>query len=138
AQELETMLRIEGIMDLARPAVQGNSTTARQLTELGLAGGAYTLGSGGNVLNPDPAALMSAALMYGATRGRHVIDTRVAHQVAQLLTSNDPRRLAAGMRMIAHNRQMFDAVRNTDAALAAIGARGALPATNAPSTPTVQ
>jgi hypothetical protein len=37
--EVEARLRVEGIMDLARPAVQGNSTTARQLVELGLAGG---------------------------------------------------------------------------------------------------
>jgi hypothetical protein len=57
ANELEAMLRVEGIMDMARPAVQGNSTTARQLAELGLAGGTYTIGTGGNIMNPDASAL---------------------------------------------------------------------------------
>ena len=62
AAELEAGLRVEGIMDLARGAVQGNSTTARQLAELGLAGGAY--GFSGGVSNPmDPGAVMNAAIV---------------------------------------------------------------------------
>ncbi len=40
ATELESMLRVENVMNMARGAVQGNSTTARQLFEMGLAGGA--------------------------------------------------------------------------------------------------
>jgi hypothetical protein len=43
ANELEAGLRAEGIMDTARKALQGNSTTARQLVELGLAGGSAGL-----------------------------------------------------------------------------------------------
>ena len=39
AKELETFLHVENVMDRARSAVQGNSMTARYLTELGLAGG---------------------------------------------------------------------------------------------------
>jgi len=38
AKELESFLHVEGIMDRARTAL-GNSTTARQLVEPGLAGG---------------------------------------------------------------------------------------------------
>lgn len=128
AKQFRAMLHVEGIMDLARPAVQGNSTTARQLAELGLAGGAYTAGSGGNVLNPDPTAIMSAALVYGAARGRNVIDTRVARQVAQMLTSNDPVLLAQGMKLLTKTPRLFKSIQNTDAALASMAARGAEPA----------
>ncbi len=128
AQELQAMLHVENVMDLARPAVQGNSTTARQLAELGLAGGAYAAGSGGNLLNPDPTSVMSAALVYGAARGRHVIDTRVAQQVAQMLTSRDPAQLARGMRLLGQTPRLFNAIQNTDAALASIAARSAQPA----------
>lgn len=127
AQELEAMLRVEGIMDLARPAVQGNSTTARQLTELGLAGGANFIEGGGS-FSADPQALLHSALVYGAARGHRTIDHRVARQVAQLLASNDPARLRMGMQMLARNSNLMGAVRNADAALAAVAARGLLPA----------
>ena len=127
ANELEAMLRVEGIMDLARPAVQGNSTTARQLTELGLAGGANFVEGGGS-FTADPQALMHAALVYGAARGHRAIDHNVARQVAGLLASNDPARLRAGMQLLSRNSNLLGAVRNTDAALGAIAARGSLPA----------
>ncbi|MCK1465776.1 hypothetical protein IVB34_47710 [Bradyrhizobium sp. 2] len=55
AAELEAGLRVEGIMDLARNAVQGNSTTARQLAELGLAGGAYGLTGAVSIHSATPA-----------------------------------------------------------------------------------
>jgi len=123
AAQLETFLRTEGIMDLARPAVQGNSSTARQLAELGLAGGAYTLGTGGNILNPDPTSVLNAALLYGAARGRNAIDHRVARQVAELLASNNIGRVQSAMQMLSQPR-MLGALRNADAGLASIAARG--------------
>jgi hypothetical protein len=70
---------------------------------------------------------MSAALIYGAARGRHVIDPRVAQQVAKMLTSHDPRQLVIGIRMLAANKRMLAAIQTTDAALAAIVAGGAEP-----------
>lgn len=82
------MLRHEATMDKARPAVQGNSTTARQLTELGLAGGAYGLGTGFDLSNPNPTAIGSAALLYGLAKGRGAINQNVSKQVADLLASN--------------------------------------------------
>lgn len=124
AKELEARLRIEGIMDLARPAVQGNSTTARQLVELGLAGGVGTYQS----YEGDPQALVKAALVYGAARGHRVIDERVAKEVAKLLTSSDFTKLQKGVRLIANNKNMLASVRDADAKLAAITARGAAPA----------
>jgi hypothetical protein len=124
AKEVEARLRVEGIMDLARPAVQGNSTTARQLVELGLAGGV----GGYQSYEGDPQALVKAALVYGAARGHRVIDERVAKEVAKLLTSSDITKLQKGIRIIASNKNMLASVRNADAKLAAITARGAAPA----------
>lgn len=128
--ELEAMLRTENIMDRARGAVQGNSTTARQLVELGLAGGANTALGGGNPL-ADPGAMMNTLLIYGAMKGArggvHAIDSRVATQVARLLTSNDPAQLRMGMQMVARNPGLMSALRNADTALARAGAVQATP-----------
>jgi hypothetical protein len=123
ARELEAALRIEGVMDLARGAVQGNSTTARQLAELGLAGGAYTMGTGGNVLSPDPGSMLNAALVYGAARGQRRIDERVSRRVAEMLASGDPRVLVRGIRIVANQGHLLDGLRNTDVALARVGAQ---------------
>ncbi|MDI1265590.1 MAG: hypothetical protein PS018_20275 [bacterium] len=123
AAEVEARLRIEGIMDLARPAVQGNSTTARQLVELGLAGGV----GGYEGYNGDPQAIMKAALVYGAARGKRVIDDNVAKHVAKLLTSSDVGQLQKGVALISRNKNMMGAIRNADAGLASIAARGAAP-----------
>jgi hypothetical protein len=121
AEELEAGLRVEGIMDLARPAVQGNSTTARQLAELGLAGGTYGIGTGGNITNPNPSALMNAALVYGAARGKNRVNENVSRRVAELLASNDPARLVQGIRLVVRNQNLFNSLRSTDRGLARIG-----------------
>lgn len=120
-RELEAMLRVEGIMDLARPAIQGNSTTARQLAELGLAGGTYTIGTGGNLFNPDATAIANAALVYGAARGRNRINENVSRHVAEMLASRDPAVLRRGVQIVARNQQLFNSLRATDNSLARIG-----------------
>lgn len=121
AQELEAGLRVEGIMDLARNAVQGNSTTARQLAELGLAGGTYGFSGGG--VNPvsSPSALMNAALVYGAARGKNRINENVSRRVAEMLTSNDPAILLRGIRVVTRSQNLFNSLRATDRGLARIG-----------------
>lgn len=121
ADQLEAGLRVEGIMDLARGAVQGNSTTARQLAELGLAGGAGALGNGLDFNTVHPSALMTAALVYGAARGRGRINENVARQVANLLTSRDPAVVSRGMRMVANNQTLLSSLRNADQGLARVG-----------------
>jgi hypothetical protein len=124
ADELESVLRVEGVMDLARGAVQGNSTTARQLAELGLAGGAG-LATNGDFSNLHPSALMSAALVYGAAKGHGKINEAVSRKVAELLTSNNPRILLRGIQMVAKNNQLFSALRRADQGLARAGANQA-------------
>lgn len=131
ADELEAGLRVEGVMDLARGAVQGNSTTARQLAELGLAGGAF--GFSGGVSNPlDPGAVMNAAIVYGALRGKNAINERLSRRVAEMLVSQDPQVLLRGIRTVTQNRQMFNALRSADRGLARIGGE------QAPVAPSLQ
>jgi hypothetical protein len=121
AKELESVLRVEGIMDLARNAVQGNSTTARQLAELGLAGGTYGISTGGNVLSPSPSALLNAAIVYGAARGKGAINERLSRRVAEMLSSNDPRILLQGIRTVTRNQNLFNSLRAADRGLARVG-----------------
>lgn len=133
AREFEAMMRTEGVMDLARGAVQGNSTTARQLTELGLAGGVGGLASMGDLTNPS--ALMTAALTYGALRGKGAIDQRVARKVAEMLTSNDPGVLRKGINIVGRNQNMLNAMRSFDLGASRAGtqqASGVLPAIQGP------
>jgi hypothetical protein len=121
AAEFEAIQRVEGVMDLARTAIQGNSTTARQLAELGLAGGAY--GFSGGATNPlDPGAMMNAALVYGAARGRNKINERLSRRVAEMLASSDPQTLLRGIQVVARNRELFNALRGADRGLARISA----------------
>lgn len=133
AAELEAGLRVEGIMDLARNAVQGNSTTARQLAELGLAGGAYGFSGGG--INPftDPGAVVNAALVYGAARGRNAINERLSRRVAEMLVSNDPRTITRGINAVVRNQSLFNALRRADQGIARIGGEqaGGVPALQA-------
>lgn len=127
AAELEARLRVEGIMDLARSAVQGNSTTARQLAELGLAGGV----GGYGVYTLDPTALTVAALI-GARRG---IDTRVARRVAEMLASNDPTILQRGIQLVARNQNFMNNLRAFDQRLGSVAGQqgtGAGPAIQGP------
>lgn len=120
--ELEAFLRVEGIMDAARGAVQGNSTTARQLMEAGLAGGAgYSMTTGD--LNPQN--IFAAAFIGGVARGaaskaNQRIDQRVARRVAEMLTSNDPRVLQRGMRIVSQQPGFLESLRRADNALSRI------------------
>lgn len=132
AQELEAGLRVEGIMDLARNAVQGNSTTARQLAELGIAGGVGFGTQGFDTGSIHPSALMSAALVYGAARGHGRINENVSRQIAELLTSNNPRNLIRGIQMVARNSTLFNALRSADRGLARVGG------VQAPNVPVLQ
>jgi hypothetical protein len=114
AQELEAMLRIENVMQQSLRAVQGNSTTALQIMTGGLAGAA-----GGGFMGFDPTTSGLAAAL--ATAGKRGVDTRVANQIAEMLTSRDPAVLNRGIRMIAGSQRYMDVLRAADSATARIG-----------------
>lgn len=122
AGQIEAGLRVEGIMDLARGATQGNSTTARQWAELTMAGGAAGLGGIGTY-NMDPHQMTIAAVTGALVGGGRHIDQRVAQRVAQMLVSQDPRQLMLGIRIAARNDRMMNNLRAADQKLAAAGAQ---------------
>lgn len=122
ARELEAFLHIEQIMDLPRTAL-GNSTTARQLVELGLAGGAGMLASGGNLSDPTT-YIVGALTKYGANRGQQVIDQRMARRIAEMLVSKDPQVLQTGIRQVAANGSAMKALRQVSQVLAQGGKAG--------------
>lgn len=130
ANQLEAYVRAERILDTARGAVTGNSTTARQLTELGLAGGAGAgagYGSHGSMTGSAPAdAVLAGALAYGAMRGKSAINERLAKQVGQMLVSDDPAVLSKGFNLLTRNGSFLNALRAFDTASAtAVGTRQA-------------
>jgi hypothetical protein len=104
ARDLEAFLRHENMMDFVRGAVGGNSTTARQLMELGLASGA-----GGLVTSFDPhnPASWIAGILTGfftrrlARSMNAAIDTRLATEIADRLTSRDPTVYRRGLAQLA-------------------------------------
>jgi len=120
AHELETFLRVEGIMELPRQMVQGNSWTAKRLYDLGLAGGGGLTGYG--ALNQDPQQMTTGAILAALSSGGKYIDQRVAQRVAGMLMSSDPSRVQAGVRMIARRSEWLNSLRSFDRRVsAAIG-----------------
>lgn len=118
ARELEAFLHVEALLDRSRTNF-GNSTTARQLTELGLAGGAggiYGLSTGD--WSTAGAATIAGLLVR---RGMGRIDQRVAQRVGEMLASPDPAVVQRGLRQVANNGRIMDALRYADIP-AALGA----------------
>lgn len=113
SREFEAMMRVEGIMDRIRGAVQGNSTTARQLAELGLAGsGAGMMGVGSYSMDPKEIGL--GALMTALAGGGRHIDQRVSRRVAEMLMSNIPAVLRQGVQVVARSQNFMNALRGAD------------------------
>lgn len=118
--KMEARMALETIMDGARKAM-GNSTTARQLIEAGLAGGTLE----GYLSGWDPTRMAEGAagaagarkflgseMAAGARTLVGKVDSRTARLVAELLTSNDPTKLAQGMRMAQKNQRISEGLKN--------------------------
>lgn len=90
AREVEAYLHVENLMELSRKAISGNSTTARQLAEMGVTygvgGGAATYGA----YSQDPRALAVAAFLGGRKVAMSVSERKVSLELAKLLTSGNP------------------------------------------------
>lgn len=128
AAEFESFMRVEDMMDQLRKAVAGNSTTTRQLVELGLIGsaggvsGAYGLASG------DYKGFLATALV-GATRyGRSRVNARVARHVGEMLASDDPDVLRRGIEAVSRNSRLRELLRDSHSLVT----RGALPSMAGP------
>jgi hypothetical protein len=112
--DLMARLRVESVMDRMRGAL-GGSTTARQLFEMGLAGGVGgLLESGGDIYHGGLGAVMGAALhrVPGAVGQR--INLKVAQRVGELLASRDPAAIEQGIKMVANNKTLQNALERLD------------------------
>ena len=135
ARELETFAKIETTMDQLRTAL-GNSTTTRQLVELGLGGGiggATGLVQGGG----DPAtaalyAIAGAAAGRGFTKAREAVTTKVMREVADILSSADPAKMINAVRQITSSKARQRAL---DAFMDRVGAIGGASAVSQISGP---
>ena len=132
ASKLEAFLRIENVMTQAGQAVRGNSTTARQLAEMGLAGGAGA--AGGYALGDGSASSVGIGAIMGnlARKGVLKIDARVAQRVGEMLSSTDPDVIRKATDQVARQPAFMKAIKGTEEWLSAN-----LPKVAQPSAPDV-
>lgn len=128
AQELEAYIRVENLADMIRGAL-GNSTTARQLFELGIGtgigGGAGFLFSGGNMQGALAGAAIGGGRKAAQMMGQRV-DAEVMKHVAKLLTSRDPSDIQKAIGNAAMSPMWMRAINALEQALM-IGPRASLP-----------
>jgi hypothetical protein len=124
AKAFETYMRVEGIMDALKRATQGNSTTTRQLVEMGLAGGAAPV-AGGLVSYASGEGFTPGAIFGAlARRGKVKIDANVARHVGELLASDDLHTVKRGLQMVQKSPRLLEFVRSVDNRLGAALAGG--------------
>ena len=114
AKEFEAFMHVETTMEDLRRAL-GNSTTARQLVEIGLAGGI----GGGVGFMAGGGDYTHAAIGAIANLGRRRIDARVAQRVGEMLVSNDPAQMQKLARMAATKKPVRDFIKSIDARVGA-------------------
>jgi hypothetical protein len=107
ARELEGLLRVENIFSQGRGALQGNSTTVRQLVEAGLAGGA----AGAYSEDWRTAGAVGAAHIAARRYGIPAVDQRVAQRVGEILASGDPAQIQRLVQRAASNGGVMRAIR---------------------------
>lgn len=113
AAQLEAFVRSENVMTMLKRAVQGNSTTARQLAELGLAGGASSVINGG--FDPtNPNWIATALMVRGIRMAGARVDVNVARRVGEMLASHDPKVLNQAATRIGMSPTMMKVLRNVE------------------------
>lgn len=112
-REIEAYVRVEDIADRLRGAM-GNSTTARQLMELGIGG------SAGYAYTDDwKGAITGAALAGGARYAGQRADAKVMEQIGKLLTTDNKSALRVAVQQAAKNPAYMEAIEKIGNALAA-------------------
>jgi len=129
-RELEAKLRVEGIFDDVRKAVQGNSWTARRLYDAGMLGGG-SLGADGTY-NMDPKEMALGAFTAAlASKGKSV-NMNVATKLAEMLVSKDPAVVQKGFKAISGDSRLMEALRAADTKI------GRITSLAAPTKPVLQ
>ena len=91
ADQLESFLRVENIMDMMKRAVTGGSDTFENFMRMGVASTLGATASGVATGSTDPVNLAIGAIVGGLTRkGAGVVNEAVARRVGEMLASNDP------------------------------------------------
>jgi hypothetical protein len=116
--KVEVMVRLHDMMERANAAVRGNSTTARQIIEYGLASGAGGYGA----FTGDPNAIAAAALVAG----RRAVNERLSRRIAELLVRNDPDSFQKATQYVMRDQRTLDRLRALGDQL---GSKGAPPQT---------
>jgi hypothetical protein len=111
AEQLNSFLRLEGVMDKMRTAM-GNSTTAQQTADMLKGYGTQGLGFNVRWLT-NPAEAIAGAIIAGGREAQLRINERVANEVAQLLTSRDPTMFLQGLQQLGSS-PIADAIRMFD------------------------
>lgn len=114
ARQIEAYVRVEQLADRLRGAL-GNSTTARQLVELGIGGGAGFTLTGGDWKG----ALTGAALTRGGRYLGERVDARVMEELARLLTSRNPTDLQRAINQASLSDQWMAGLVQFEAAISA-------------------
>jgi hypothetical protein len=115
AAKLEAGMYVERIMQGTKEALKGNSTTARQLIESGLAGGA--MGGYSNDWDFKATAIGAAG---GAVARRHA-EKKVAVQIAKMLASGDPQMIKRVEQLASRSPKYMDALRSVSRGIQRIG-----------------
>jgi len=122
ARDLEAFLHNERMMDFIRGAVNGNSTTARQIREMMLAssvGGAMIGFDPSNPQNWIAGILTGALTKRGAAATNQFLDRRLAMEIADRLVSRDPSVMRRGLQQLSDPRAI-QALRAFDETLATL------------------
>lgn len=114
AKQIEAYVRVEDLADRLRGAM-GNSTTARQLVELGIgAGGGFAV-TGGDWQG----ALGGMALAKGGRYLGQRIDSKVMEAIARMLTADNPKALDQAVKLAGESQKYMQALEQFGRALAA-------------------
>jgi hypothetical protein len=127
ADELEALLRIEGVVQKSREVLSG-SDTARKLAEAGMAGGAVATLEAMKEGEIDPKTMLIAmaggALAHeGIARAAGRVDEDVARRVGEMLASPDPQIVLRGIQSLRRNPIMWNTFRRLSDALGIVATR---------------
>lgn len=136
--EFDTKLRIEGIQQLAKDAIQGNSWTARRLADMGMFAGGKTVGTlmgADGTYKMDPKEMATGAFIAALASGGKYVDKRVAQKLGEMFMSKDPMLMDRALKLVSNNSNMRNNLVSFDKRIVASGAErppGAVPAIAGP------
>jgi hypothetical protein len=139
ANQLEAYLRVESLGDRLRQAL-GNSTTARQLHEMGLAGRGLGLLASEH-LGGEHGGIFGMMLGLGRDFAKHkmsVTQQSIATEIGRLLATEDPATFVRGVQAASRTPFIMDALRRAGDRLDTMLGRAAQSQLQQPAVQTVQ